>query len=351
MRDGNPRRQRVPAELPLQPASPRKAGTIMPNDDVIPSVCVAAFYRFAPLPHVEQMREPLQRLCDAQGVRGTVLLAGEGVNGTIAGPAAGIERIVGHVRQWPGCADLSPRYASAATTPFHRMKVRLKREIVTMGEPQIDPSADAGRYVDPCDWNALLDDPDTIVIDTRNDYEVAIGTFARAINPMTATFREFPAWFRRERERLLGSGKTPRVAMFCTGGIRCEKATAFLKGEGVADVVHLKGGILAYLAAAPDRSNHWNGECFVFDQRVAVRQGLVPGTHELCFACRRPVGVSDRRSPSYEPGVSCAACHRERDEARRASYRERHRQETQAARNGRAHVGAVLVRPGGTDDP
>ena len=233
--------------------------------------------------------------------------------------------------------------------PFHRLKVRTKREIVTLGQPDIDPSANAGTYVDPQDWNALIDDPDTIVIDTRNDYEVAVGSFAGSINPNTATFRDFPEWFGRARQRLLGSGKPPRVAMYCTGGIRCEKASAFLKREGVEDVYHLKGGILAYLEVVPAHASRWNGECFVFDQRVAVDHGLAAGTHELCFACRRPVSLSDRQSPLYEAGVSCSACHGERDDQQRASYRERQRQELLAARQGRAHVGAVLAKAGHDD--
>ena len=226
--------------------------------------------------------------------------------------------------------------------PFHRMKVRIKREIVTMGQPDVDPVANAGTYVSAQEWNALIDDPDTIVIDTRNDYEVAVGSFAGALDPKTATFREFPAWFIRERARLLGAGKPPKVAMFCTGGIRCEKASAFLTQQGVEDVYHLKGGVLAYLDAVPPGDSRWQGECFVFDQRVAVGHGLAAGTHTLCFACRRPVSPANSQSPLYVAGVSCPACHGERGERQRASYRERHRQELLAGRHGRAHVGAVL---------
>jgi UPF0176 protein len=221
------------------------------------------------------------------------------------------------------------------------MKVRLKREIVTMGEPDIDPRASVGTYVEPQDWNDLIDDPDTIVIDTRNDYEVAVGTFAGAIDPQTQTFRDFPAWFRRERERLLGNGKQPKVAMFCTGGIRCEKSTAFLKQEGVEEVYHLKGGILKYLETVPEEASLWRGECFVFDQRVTIGHGLTQGSYELCHACRRPIHAEDLASPLYEAGVSCPACYSERTDEQRASYRERHRQELLAAERGEAHVGAV----------
>ncbi len=180
------------------------------------------------------------------------------------------------------------------------------------------------------------------MIDTRNDYEVAIGSFEGAIDPQTSTFRDFPDWFSRERENLLGTAKAPKVAMFCTGGIRCEKASAYLKKAGVTEVYHLKGGILAYLEAVPERASRWHGECFVFDQRVAVGSGLTQGSHALCFACRRPVSPADMQSPLYEAGASCPACHGERNEDQRASYRERHRQELRAAREGRAHVGATL---------
>jgi len=317
-----------------------------PIDASARPICVAALYRFATLAQFEELRAPLKRLCDEQGIKGTLLLASEGINGTIAGSRTGIDRVLDHIRSWPDCADLDVKFSSAATMPFHRMKVRLKQEIVTLGQPGIDPATDAGTYVDPRDWNALIDDPDTIVIDTRNDYEVSIGSFAGAINPMTGTFRDFPEWFARERERLLGSEKPPKVAMFCTGGIRCEKASAFLKKEGLEDVFHLKGGILAYLEAVPEEETRWQGECFVFDQRVAVGHALSEGTHELCFACRRPVSQMDKQSPLYEAGVSCSVCHDERDDERRASYRERHRQEMHATEQGRAHVGAVLAATG-----
>ena len=321
-----------------------------PTSESTQSICVAALYRFATLANIEALREPLKQLCDDQGIKGTLLLASEGINGTIAGSRKGISRVLDHIRSWPDCADLEVKFSGAETMPFHRMKVRLKQEIVTMGQPGIDPAANAGTYVDPQDWNALIDDPDTIVIDTRNDYEVSIGSFAGSINPMTGTFRDFPEWFARERERLLGSANPPKVAMFCTGGIRCEKASAFLKKEGLDDVFHLKGGILAYLEHVPEEESRWQGECFVFDQRVAVGHALSQGTHALCFACRRPVSPSEKQSPLYEAGVSCAACHDERDDAQRASYRERHQQEILAARQGRAHVGAVFASAGDDDD-
>jgi UPF0176 protein len=304
-------------------------------------VCVAALYQFTRFPDCEAIRRPLAGLCCARGVRGTLLLAPEGINGTIAGSDAAIADVLAHIRGLPGCAALDVKLSRAAAMPFHRMKVRIKREIVTMGEPDIDPLAAAGHYVAPEDWNALIDQPDTIVIDTRNDYEVAIGSFDGAIDPHTATFRDFPAWFRATRERLLGTGTPPKVAMFCTGGIRCEKATAFLKAEGLDEVYHLQGGILKYLELVPPAQSRWTGECFVFDQRVAVSHGLAPGSHALCHACRRPVSEADRASPHYVEGERCPACHRERSDAQRAGYAERHRQDLLARQRGQAHVGAM----------
>lgn len=306
-------------------------------------ICVAAMYRFARFDDPEAVRVPLAARCAELGIRGTLLVAREGLNGTIAGTDAAIAAIVDHIRAIPGCADIEVKYSRAATMPFHRMKVRPKREIVTMGQPDIDPLEGVGHYVEPEDWNALIADPDVVVIDTRNDYEVAIGSFAGAIDPRTPSFRDFPAWFRAERERLAGEGKVaPRVAMFCTGGIRCEKATAFVKAEGIEDVYHLKGGILKYLETVDPADSLWEGECFVFDQRVAVGHGLAPGSHSLCFACRRPVSPEDRQSPLYVEGVCCPACHDERDEEQRRRYAERNRQERLAVERGVAHVGAVL---------
>ncbi len=303
---------------------------------------VAALYHFTRFAAPEALRAPLLTLCEEQGVYGTLLLAKEGINGTIAGTPAGIDAVLAHIRALPGCADLDVKFSSAPAMPFKRTKVRIKREIVTMGEPDIDPRESVGRYVAPEDWNALISDPATIVIDTRNDYEVAIGSFDRAIDPHTASFREFPTWFRAHREELLGQGKTPKVAMFCTGGIRCEKSTSFLRSEGVDEVYHLKGGILKYLETVPEAESLWHGECFVFDERVAVGHGLAQGTHALCRACRHPVSEADMASPAWEEGVSCPHCIDERDGEQRARYAERQRQEELAAKRGTAHVGAKM---------
>ncbi len=301
---------------------------------------VAALYRFARFDDPEVLRKHLADLCTTEGIRGTLLLAHEGINGTIAGAADAIERVVAALRALPGCADLDVKWSSAATMPFLRMKVRVKREIVTMGMPDLDP-LDAGNYVAPTDWNALIAQPGTLLIDTRNDYEVKVGTFTGAIDPVTKSFHDFPAWVAEHRDEIAAA---ERVAMFCTGGIRCEKATALLKAEGVAEVHHLKGGILAYLEQVPEAESRWQGECFVFDERVAIRHGLAEGSHTLCRACRMPVSPEDRASPLYREGVACPACHDARDDEQRAGYAERHRQVQLAEKRGTSHVGAPADR-------
>ena len=308
--------------------------------DAAPAICVAALYRFARFDDHAALRAPIEQLCHEQGVRGTLLLASEGINGTIAGSPEGIARVLDHLRALPDCADLDVKLSSASAMPFHRMKVRLKREIVTMGVADIDPRQSVGTYLEPEEWNTLISEPGTILIDTRNDYEVAIGTFSGAIDPKTTSFRQFPEWFRQQREALLGDGQSPKVAMFCTGGIRCEKSTAFLKQEGIDEVYHLKGGILKYLETMPEARSLWQGECFVFDERVSVGHGLVEGKHTLCRSCRRPLNAEDRASPLYEEGVSCAMCHGERTDEQRASCRERQRQTELAAARGESHIGA-----------
>ena len=310
----------------------------------MPPIRIVALYHFTRFGDCAALQGPLADLCRANGVKGTLLIAPEGINGTIAGSDAAIEQVLAHIRALPGCSALEIKESRAESLPFHRMKVRIKREIVTMGQPDIDPLANAGIYVKPEDWNALIAEPDTILIDTRNDYEVAVGSFAGAIDPGTRSFRDFPAWFREHRAELLGDRPEPKVAMFCTGGIRCEKATAFLKSEGVGQVYHLQGGILKYLETVPAEESRWEGECFVFDQRVSVVHGLAPGTCELCHACRMPVRPEDRASPFYVEGVSCPACHAERTDEQRAAYAERERQTRLAAARGQAHVGAIYPR-------
>ena len=298
---------------------------------------VAALYRFASVPDPAAMRDHLERLCGAE-VRGTLLVAHEGVNGTIAGSEEAIERVLAGLRAMPGFADTDVKFSTAEAMPFHRMKVRVKPEIVTMGQPDLDPH-DAGTYVAPQDWNALICDPDTVVIDTRNDYEGEVGAFEGAVQPNTRSFRDFPAWFEAEGRALLDRPTPPRVAMYCTGGIRCEKATAYLKAQGVGDVHHLQGGVLRYLEVVPQAESLWHGECFVFDERVAVGHGLTPGSHTLCRGCRMPLNADDRASDHYVEGVSCPRCHAERSDDQRAGYLERQRQVGIADRLGIGHIG------------
>lgn len=294
---------------------------------------IAAFYRFAPLSDPAALRAPLLSLCAAHGIRGSILLAPEGVNGTIAGPRDGIEAAIAHIRAWPGCADMTWKASTAGDMPFGRIKVRLKREIVTMGQP-VDPGAGAGTYVAPAEWNALISNGDVAVIDTRNAYEVAMGSFAGAIDPGTARFGAFPGWWAENRDRFAGQ----RVAMFCTGGIRCEKSTALARAQGLEEVYHLDGGILRYLEEVPEAESLWRGECFVFDERVTVGHGLVPGRAILCRACRRPITPEDRARPAYEEGVSCHHCAQEFTPADRARFRERQRQIRLAEARGAQHM-------------
>ena len=283
---------------------------------------IAALYHFTRFEEPAELKPALLELCLAQGVKGTLLLAGEGVNGTIAGPRAGIDAVIAHLRALPGCADLEWKEATSETPPFPRMKVRLKKEIVTMGQPDVDPASKTGHYVAPEDWNDLIQSPDVAVIDTRNDYEVAIGTFEGAIDPQTKSFGEFPAWWEQNKERF----HNKRIAMFCTGGIRCEKSTNYLLGQGVEDVFHLKGGILKYLEEVPQEESTWNGECFVFDARVSVGHGLKEGPHLLCHGCRQPILPEDMQRPEYEQGVSCHYCHDKTSDWDKDRFRERQKQ-------------------------
>jgi UPF0176 protein len=298
---------------------------------------VAALYHFTRFDDPAVVHPGVLALCKTHGIKGTILLAQEGINGTIAGLAADIEAVVADLRALPGCATMDVKYSHAETMPFFRLKVRVKREIVTLGQPGVDPTRDVGTYVDPADWNALITDPETVVIDTRNAYEVRIGSFAGAIDPQTESFREFPDWFRANRDDVLAGKK--RVAMFCTGGIRCEKSTSFLKSEGVEDVYHLRGGILRYLEEMPEEESTWQGDCFVFDQRVAVTHGLEIGTHSKCHACRDPLSPEDLASPLYLEGISCPHCHGSRDAEARKGYAEREKQMQLAAQRGEDHIG------------
>lgn len=298
---------------------------------------VAALYRFVAFDAPEELQPHIQAQCAAGSIKGTILLAHEGINGTVAGNPSDIDALIAFLRDIPGCAELDVKYSHAKEMPFYRMKVRLKKEIVTLGVDGIDPKREVGTYVQPEDWNALISDPDTVLIDTRNDYEVAIGTFEGAVDPRTKSFSEFPDWFRAHRAEL-AAGKT-KFAMFCTGGIRCEKSTAFLKAEGIDEVYHLEGGILRYLENIPEAQSKWQGECFVFDERVSVKHGLELGEMELCHACRRPISQEDKASVHFIEGVSCPACYAERSDDDRARFAERQKQIALAKKRGKQHIG------------
>lgn len=284
---------------------------------------IAALYHFARFDDPDGMKPPLLEFCVEHKITGTLLLAREGVNGTIAGPSqAAIDAVLTYLRALPGCAGLEHKISHADTPPFGKMKVKIKREIVTMGQPDVDPTTSVGNYVDAADWNDLITRDDVAVIDTRNDYEVAIGTFDGAIDPQTASFGEFPAWWEANKDRF----HNKKIAMFCTGGIRCEKSTNYLLGQGVEDVYHLKGGILKYLEEVPAEQSTWTGSCFVFDNRVSVEHGLKPGPHLLCHGCRRPILPADTEREGYEAGVSCHHCVGETTDDDKDRFRERQKQ-------------------------
>lgn len=297
---------------------------------------VAALYHFAAFERFAGVRQLLQEICDENGVKGTVLIAREGINGTIAGTEEGIGAVLAFLRGQPEFASLEHKESRASSMPFLRMKVRLKKEIVTMGVEDIDPRRIVGTYVAPQDWNALISDPDTLVIDTRNDYETAIGMFRGAVDPKTKSFRDFPEWVKNNS----GLSEKPKIAMYCTGGIRCEKATAYMKEQGFDEVYHLKGGILKYLEEMPSEESLWDGACFVFDDRVSVTHGLKEGEHTLCHACRQPLTPQDLTSPLHEEGVSCIHCHDARTDEDRARYRQRQQQITLARKRGERHLGS-----------
>ena len=300
---------------------------------------VAALYKFVHLPDFRELRAPLLEFCEVQEVKGTLLLADEGINGTIAGTEAGIRAVLQRLRSAPRLADLVHKESWAPRMPFYRMKVKLKREIVTMGVPNIHAETMAGIYVRPEDWNELIADPEVVVVDTRNDYEYRIGTFERAVNPETRSFTEFPAWIEAQRQEggvLHGKRK---VAMFCTGGIRCEKSTAYMRSLGYDEVYHLEGGILKYLETMPEENSLWRGDCFVFDERVSVRHGLEPGNYEFCRACREPLSPEDKAAGHFIEGVSCIHCHDKHTDEQKRRFAERQRQVELARQRAERHIG------------
>ncbi|MEG4488692.1 oxygen-dependent tRNA uridine(34) hydroxylase TrhO [Microcoleus sp. D2_18a_B4] len=296
----------------------------------------AALYKFVELPDFAELKAPLLDRCNNNNVKGTILLAQEGINGTIAGSSEGVHAVLAFLRSDPRFADLVHKESFSEKAPFYRLKIRLKREIVTMGVPDINPRLMAGKYVKPDEWNKLLDDPDVVVVDVRNDFEVSLGTFEGAINPKTKSFSELPEWVRRET----ALRNKPKVAMFCTGGIRCEKSTAFLRTQGFEEVYHLEGGILKYLETVPEAESRWEGECFVFDERVSVGHDLKPGNYELCRGCRHPISQEDKASELFVLGVSCPHCHDSKTETKKQALSERQRQIELAKRRNQVHIGA-----------
>lgn len=295
---------------------------------------VAALYKFVHLPDYVSLRDTLYNTMVAHQVKGTLLLAEEGINGTICGPRQGVDAVKAWLDADGRFEGMSYKESLSDELAFYRTKVKLKKEIVTMGVEGINPAHIVGTYVKGDDWNQLISDPDTIVIDTRNDYEVAIGTFKNAINPNTTTFREFPKWAAENLDKT----KHKKVAMFCTGGIRCEKSTAYLKEQGFDEVYHLDGGILKYLEEIPVENSLWQGECFVFDQRVAVKHGLEQGSYDQCYACRMPLSVDEMASPHYVKGLSCPHCYDKTTEEQKAAFAERQRQVELAKQRGEKHI-------------
>ncbi|MCH8543013.1 MAG: rhodanese-related sulfurtransferase [Alcanivorax sp.] len=298
-------------------------------------IVVAALYKFVRLDNYQALQQPLLDTMLRLEVRGTLLLAAEGINGTVSGTRAAVDALLDWLAQDPNLGAIEHKESYVDAHPFLRTKVKLKREIVTMGVEGIDPRHVVGTYVAPEDWNALISDPEVLLIDTRNDYEVAVGTFRGAVNPETTSFREFPDYVREH----LDPAQHRKVAMFCTGGIRCEKSTAYLKEQGFEEVYHLKGGILKYLEEVPADTSLWEGECFVFDERVTVDHSLQPGQYDQCHACRRPISAEDKASPLYQVGVSCPHCHDQLTPDQKARFAERQKQIELARQRGVAHRG------------
>ncbi|KKJ77366.1 hypothetical protein WH95_06540 [Kiloniella litopenaei] len=302
-------------------------------------IVVSALYHFAVLEDFESLREPLHKFMLHHDVKGTLLLAREGINGTVASSQEGIDALHAYIRADERLKNVVTKESYHDEMPFHRTKVKLKKEIVTMGVEGIDPNQIVGTYVKPKDWNELISDPDVVLVDTRNDYEVGIGTFKNAIDPKTATFREFPAYV----EEKLSDAKDKKVAMFCTGGIRCEKSTAYLKEQGFKEVYHLEGGILKYLEEVPEEESLWEGECFVFDSRVAVKHNLEKGIYDQCFACRMPITEEDKQSKHYRKGVSCHHCYESLTDEQLKRFEEREKQIELSEQRGVDHIGGEVA--------
>lgn len=298
-------------------------------------IVVAALYKFATLEDFQQLKTPILNFCLKHEIRGTLLLANEGINGTVAGSREAIDSLLSYLKSDPRLAEMDHKESYCDEQPFYRTKVKLKKEIVTLGVPGIDPNKQAGQYVNPQDWNQLISDPDVVIVDTRNDYEYDIGTFKNALNPNTTTFREFPEFVQQN----LTNAKDKKIAMFCTGGIRCEKSTAYMLQQGFDQVFHLKGGILKYIEEVPVEESLWEGECFVFDNRVAVNHKLEQGQYDQCHGCRHPLSVADRESNKYLAGVHCPHCYDSLTADQLERFGERHKQVQLAKQRNQQHIG------------
>ena len=296
---------------------------------------ICALYKFTRLDDFEEIQDPLKLFLDSLNIRGTLLLAREGVNGTIAGDKDSIIKSLDYLQKDKRLVGLEYKFSYSEKPPFKRLKVKLKKEIVTLGVSNIDPTFSSGTYVKPADWNELINDPDVVLIDTRNNYEFEIGSFKGSINPNTETFRQFPAYTKNNLEKY----RDKKIAMFCTGGIRCEKSTAYLKSKGFENVFHLQGGILKYLEEVKEDDSLWEGECFVFDDRVAVKHNLELGKYDQCHACRFPITEEDKEHPHYEKGTSCPRCYGTKNLSQVNRYREREKQVQLAKSRGESHIG------------
>lgn len=296
---------------------------------------ICALYKFTRLDDFEEIQGPLKIFLESLNIRGTLLLAKEGVNGTISGDNDSIMKSLDYLQKDERLVGLEYKFSYSEKPPFKRLKVKLKKEIVTLGVSNIDPIFSSGTYVKPADWNELVNDPDVVLIDTRNNYEFEIGSFKGSINPNTETFREFPAYTKNNLEKY----RDKKIAMFCTGGIRCEKSTAYLKSKGFENVFHLQGGILKYLEEIKEDESLWEGECFVFDDRVAVKHNLELGKYDQCHACRFPITDEDKEHPHYEKGASCPRCYGTKNSSQVSRYREREKQVQLAKSRGESHIG------------
>ena len=302
---------------------------------------VAAFYQFASLNNILSLQTELKKLCQRNEIFGTILLASEGINGTVAGKQSSINCLFKWLREKPSFNEIQVKYSNSDRQAFNRLKVRIKKEIVTMGKTDINPNNVVGTYIKPENWNDLINDPETLIIDTRNDYEIAIGTFKNSTNPQTQSFREFPDWVKTELDTLPDNKRPKQIAMFCTGGIRCEKASSYLVQKGYENIFHLEGGILKYLETIPETDSTWLGDCFVFDQRVSVEHGLVPGKYKMCHACRLPLAPEDLKSNNYQPGVSCPKCYDSHTPEQQKRFKERQHQVELAKERGVTHIGTT----------